>query len=129
MAGDDLEIGRDYFCRELTSGKKLNGTFRIDESKIEARLHEFDKPFSLAQRSIVLRLENNRFVTLHDIYTSGAGGGHHVLREPKLSSYPCRIGANLAILGRDEWKEDDPIRRVSFDIAHTDDLLHHMKKF
>lgn len=129
MAGENLEIGRDYFCRELTSGEELNGTFRIDESKIEARLHAFDKPFFLKQKCILLRLDNNRFITLHDIYTSGGAGGHHDLREPKLSSYTCRIGANIAIVGRDEWKEDDPIRRVSFDIAHTDDLLHHMKKF
>lgn len=129
MARDEIEVGKEYFCREETSGKGLAGTFRIEESKIEARLHSFDKPFFLKQKSIVLRLENNRFVTLYDSYSSGGAGGSHDLREPKLSTYTCRVAANIAIIGRDSWSETDPIRQVHFDIAHTDDLLHHIKKF
>ncbi|QMW22700.1 hypothetical protein [Sandaracinobacteroides saxicola] len=127
MARNDLEIGREYFCRELTSGKNLNGIFRIEKSNINARLHQLDDPFFLKEESILLRLENNCFVTMHDIYKSI--GMNYDLTEPKLSSYNCSIGASIAIVGRDEWKEDDPIRRVSFDIAHTNDLLRHSKTF
>ena len=125
MATDGIEIGRTYFCREETSGEGREGTFRIDDGSMEAQLHSFDEPFFLDQKSVVLRLENNRFVTLHDIYSCGSPGSSHDLREPKLSSYTCRIAANIAIAGRDAWHETDPIRRVDFDIAQTNNLLRH----
>jgi hypothetical protein len=129
MADDDIEIGRRYFCREETSGEGHQGIFRIDESSMEAKLHSFDKQFFLDQKSVVLRLENNRFVTLHDIYSSGHVGSSHDSREPTLSSYNCRVAGNIAIIGRDAWNETDPIRRVDFNIAHTNELLRHKKKF
>lgn len=129
MTTDGIEIGRSYFCREETSGAGRSGTFRIDEDSMAAQLHSFDEPFFLNQRSVVLRLENNRFVTLHDIYSGGVPGSSHDSREPQLSSYTCRIAGNIAIIGRDAWHETDSIRHVDFDIAHTDDLLRHKNKF
>jgi len=129
MAFHDIEIGQRYFCREETSGEGREGIFRIDESSIEAKIYSFDEPFFMGQKSVVLRLENNQFVTLFDIYSSGAAGSHHDPREPQLSSYTCRIAGNIAIVGRSNWKETDPIYRFHFDIAYADQLLHHAKKF
>jgi hypothetical protein len=129
MADYDIEIGRGYFCREETSGERHQGVFRIDESSMEAKLHSFDKQLFMDQKSVVLRLENNRFVTLHDIYSSGHVGSSHDSREPTLSSYNCRVAGNIAIIGRNAWNENDPIRRVDFSIAHSDELLRHKKKF
>lgn len=129
MTADDIEIGRGYFCREETSGEGRQGIFRIDESSMEAKLHSFDEHFFLNQSSVVLRLEDNSFVTLHDIYTGGEPSSHQSGKPLLLKSYSCRIAANVAIIGKDAWNETDPIRRVDFNIAHTDELLRHKKKF
>ena len=129
MARDSVELGKTYFCREETSGDGHSGLFQIDEEEMRAKLFCFDKSFCVdAKELLVLRLEDNRFVSLHD-NISIPGECAYDLREPQLTAYAQRVVSNVTVLGRDAWMPADPLKRVEFAIEHAADLLHHSTKF
>jgi hypothetical protein len=129
MVRDSVELGRSYFCREETSGEGYSGLFQIGDEEIWAKLFSFDQPFCVdAKDHLILRLEDNRFVSLHD-NISMPGECAYDLREPKRTAYAQRVVSNIAVIGRDAWMPTDGIKRVEFTIEYADDLLHHSDKF
>jgi hypothetical protein len=128
MAGNEIEPGRCYFCREESSGEGHSGTFHIDEHEIAAAFCSFDKPLpkNFADPMLV-RLENGQMVSL---YKNVVGGGTtYNDGEGKAGPFTRRVISNIAVIGRDPWHPADRIRRVQFSIAGSDDLLHHSDKF
>jgi hypothetical protein len=127
MARDALELGRRYFCREETTGEGYCGMFLIEEKDIAVQLFAFDKVVGRDFGDLlVLRLENNQVVSLHNNVNGGASTTHS--HDGKVLSSSRRVISNIAVIGHDAWAAD-PIRRVQFNIAHADDLMLHSDKF
>lgn len=127
MPGYEIEIGRRYFCREESSGERHSGTFHIEQREIAAAFCSFDKPLPIHfGEPLLVRLETGQIVSLHKNILSG-GSTYHA--EGKPGPFTRRVISNIAVIGRDPWLPTDPVRRVQFSLAHSEELLHHDDKF
>jgi hypothetical protein len=128
MARHALELGPRYFCREETTGEGYCGMFLIEEKDIAVQLFAFDKMVGpVFGDLLVLRLENNQVVSLHNTVNGGASTTSR--HDGKVLSSSRRVISNIAVIGHDAWASANPIRRVQFNIAHADDLMLHSDKF
>ena len=128
MALNDIEIGREYFCREESTGK--HGRFSITTEGIQATFFAFDEELSLPEEgATILRLENNKIISLHESFNLGSGLGSHVNSDPHMSSHSSTIIANVAVAGYSPWLPDDELWQTGFVVPHADALLRHRNKF
>jgi ApeA N-terminal domain 1 len=128
MVSKDIEIGREYFCREIASGRE--GRFSISKDYIKATLFAFDERFHLDTGGVVvLRTETNKIVSLHQNIDGGSGGGGFVNSDPPMFSDAHTIISNIAVVGFSAWEAQDTLRQVDFAVPHTSDLLRHSEKF
>jgi hypothetical protein len=128
MMSKDIEIGREYFCKEVASGRE--GRFSISEDYIKATLFAFDERFHIETDGVVvLRTENNKLVSLHHNFDGGSGGSGFVNSDPPMFSDAHTIISNIAVVGYSAWEAHDLLRQADFAVPQTSDLLHHSAKF
>ncbi len=77
---------------------------------------------------LVLRLENNTIVSLHNNVAGSAGINHMDLVKRRWTSRR-HILSNVVITGDDAWLQSDTVRRISFSIEHAEELLRYSHKF
>ena len=83
MSAFKIKSGETVHCVELTSGKKLTGTFRFDQEGIRAYIYSYEEfVFITREEPIVLLTEKNEIVSLHRILTSPPGNNSRMI-DPK----------------------------------------------
>lgn len=128
MSAFKIKSGEAVHCVELTSGKKLTGTFKLDQEGIHAYIYSYENPFFIKRKEpVVLLTEKNEIVSLHSILT-GPPGNNSRLIDPTRIIYRQDIISNIAVIGHDEWTAIDKIKRVCFTVKHTEGLLRHQAK-
>jgi len=126
MALDRLEKDTDYVCCEQCTGRAIQGALRLSDDRIEVRLVSFDDFFFIDRDTehLPLRLEDNSYATMHSAFFGGPGSC--VSRTEK--THNQTISASTLIHGPDEWKPDDPIRHVTFELPRAEAFLRYAPK-
>ena len=126
MARDRLGKETDYVCCEQVTGRAIQGALRLSDDRIEVRLVSFDDFFFIDSDTehLPLRLEDNSYATLHSAFFGGPGSCSSRLE----NTHNQIISASTLIHGPDEWKPDDPIRHVTFELPRAEALLRYNPK-
>jgi hypothetical protein len=123
-----IEVGKPLHCLELVTGKNLSGTVLITEDRISAQIYSFGDRFHIkGEQPVFLRTEANDIVSLHSNITT-LPGTHSRFGELPRTTYRQEIISNIAVVGHDAWTASDGIKRVTFRVRHTKELMHHRKK-
>lgn len=102
--------------------------FHFDDKEMAANLFAFDEHLGGEfDDLLVLRLENNSIVSLHDNLAQGTAQNIDVRNGKQTSSR--HITSNAVVVGDNAWKGGDPVRRVQFSIEHADELLRNSARF
>jgi hypothetical protein len=126
MARDGLEKDRDYFCCEQVTGKAVCGSLRVTDERIQVRLVSFDDFFFVDRNTeyLPLRLEDNSYASLHHAFFGGPGSSNSRTQ----TTHSQTVSANTLIHGPDEWKPEDPILHVTFELPRAEELLRYDPK-
>lgn len=126
MARDRLEKGRDHVCCEQLTGKAVRGSLQVTEEHIKVRFVSFDEFFFIKDETdyLTLRLEDNSYASMHRLHSGGPGSSASRTQV----TYNQTVAASTLVHGSDEWKPDDPIRHVSFELPRADALLRYEPK-
>jgi hypothetical protein len=123
-----IEIGKPLHCVELITGESLTGTVLISEEEIRAAIYSYTGHFHLnGEVPVFLQTETNEIVSLHSNVTTIAGTSSRNIA-PKRETRRQEILSNLAVVGHDPWGAGDGVKRVSFQVKHTNQLMHHDRK-
>ncbi len=116
-------------CIELMTGKNLPGSVSISDNGITARIYGYDESFHInSDCPIFLRTENNDIVSLHD--NIGGPPGHSSRSLPsRMICFRLDVVGNIAVVGHDAWTDSDRVRRATFSIRHSDQIVRNRKKF
>jgi hypothetical protein len=123
-----IDVGKPLHCLELVTGKNLTGTVLLSGERISAQIYSFGDWFHIkGEEPVFLQTEANDIVSLHSNITT-LPGTHSRLSEPQRTAYRQEIISNIAIVGHDAWAAKDGMKRVTFRVKHTKELMHHRKK-
>jgi hypothetical protein len=123
-----IDSGKNILCQELNTGKGYTGFFYLDDKTIRTEICSYDEPFYLAaEKPIFLRTENNRLVSLYSNVSAPPDSNCRII-DPKMESYKQHIISNTAVIGHDRWEETDKLKRVTFLVKRSKDLLRHKEK-
>ena len=115
-----IEKGKPVHCTETSTGKGLTGNLLISEESLQLQLFSFKDSFHIKTDGPVhLLAETGEWVSLHDCIEGGSGtrnGYHETITTQD-------IIANAAVIGPDPWAEADRVKRVSFSVKHTMQLM------
>lgn len=130
MAQNDLVIGNHYFCREEVTGNGHGGIFTFHANEMTVELYAFDEIHIGVNLEdvLVLRLANNSILSLHNNIRAG-GTVSHVDIDNERQTKCLRVLANVVIAGDSPWPHGKPVRRVSFSMEHSDELLRYSDKY
>lgn len=124
MAHNDLEIGNHYFCREEVTGDEQCGIFNFHLSEMTVELYAIDENHIGIDLEgvIILRLANNKILSLHNNIRA-SGPVAYIDIENGRQTTCLRVLSNLVIAGDSPWPQQKPIRRLSFAMEQSDELL------
>ncbi|MEL6488078.1 MAG: hypothetical protein AAFQ13_13150, partial [Pseudomonadota bacterium] len=126
----DLEIGNHYFCREEVTGNGHGGIFNFQANEMTVELYAFDEIHIGVdlENVLILRLANNSMLSLHS-NISAAGTVAYVDIDNERQTTCLRVLSNVVIAGDSPWPRTKPIRRLSFSMEHSDELLRYSDKY
>jgi len=120
-----IEKGKQLHCSETVTGKKLTGTLILSNDGLRADLYSYDEAFNIkTDRPLHLIAEKGQIVSLHSTIDNGLGSSFWDDR----TVWHQGIIANVSVIGADAWTETDTIKRVTFTVKHTMELLRHQNK-
>jgi ApeA N-terminal domain 1 len=123
-----IESAKPLHCLELVTGKNLTGTLLLSEDRISTQIYSFADRFHIkGEQPVILQTETNDIVSLHSNVTT-LPRTHWRGREPQRTTYRQEIVSNIAVVGHDAWAAQDRIKRVTFRVKHTKELMHHGMK-
>jgi hypothetical protein len=123
-----IESAKPVHCVELVTGKSLTGTLLLSEEEINVRIYSYADHFYIeGEQPVFLQTETNEIVSLHSNITT-IPGTHSRNIEPRRTTYRQEIVSNVAVVGHDPWTAQHRVKRVSFSVKHTKELMHHDAK-
>jgi hypothetical protein len=124
----DIKFNESVFCTELTSGKNYSGNFLFGDDGITTTLISFDGYFFVKPDApIILMTEKLAFVSLYDSYSALLETNSRNV-EPIRTAHIQKISSNTAVVGDDEWTVKDRIKRISFGVRNSMELLRNHDK-
>ncbi|MEX2164512.1 MAG: hypothetical protein WD823_09745 [Sulfuricaulis sp.] len=125
----EIERGKPLHCVEMVTGKSLTGTLLISVEEISARIYSYTEFFFIEDNDqpVILLTETNHIVSLHSNITTVPGRTSRTI-EPKRTIHRQDFVSNLAIVGHDPWMSHDKVKRVTFVVEHTKQLMRHKRK-
>ena len=112
-------------CTETVTGKGLTGTLLLSDDEIRADLYGYTEFFHIAvDQPIYFIVETGQVVSFHSNVEVGSGTTTHHDRK----IYHRGVIANVAVVGHDRWTESDEVKRASFTVKHSLELLRHEEK-
>lgn len=129
MAQNDLELGNRYFCREEATGNGHGGIFNFYANEMTVELYAFDEIHIGVELEgvLVLRLANNSMLSLYNNIRAGGTVGYVDIENERQTTC-LRVLSNVVIAGDSPWPQGKPVRRLSFSMAHSDELLRYSDK-
>ncbi len=122
------ESAKPLHCVELVTGKNLTGTVLISEDELRADIYSYNGPFRInGEEPVFLQTETNEIISLHSNVTTIPGTRSRNI-EPQRETRRQELLSNIAIVGHDQWSADDKVKRVSFRVTHTNQLMRHEEK-
>lgn len=123
-----IEIGKPLHCVELVTGESLTGTVLISEDELRADIYSYTGHFHIkGEQPVFLQTERNDIVSLHSNVTTIAGTTSRNI-PPLRETRRQEILSNVAVVGHDPWTAEDGVKRASFEVKHTKQLMHHERK-
>ncbi|MGP9810586.1 hypothetical protein ACTZWT_03630 [Rhodopseudomonas sp. NSM] len=123
-----IESRKPLHCVELVTGENLTGTILISDEEIRARIYSYTDYFHIdGEKPIFLQTETNEIVSLHFNITTTAGASSRI-EAPQRETHKQEILSNVAVVGHDAWGFEDTVRRVSFHVKYTNELMRHDTK-
>jgi hypothetical protein len=123
-----IETGKPSHCLELVTGKNLTGTVLLSNEQIITQIYSFHDHFRInGDQPIFLRAETTDIVSLHSNITAEARRNVRP-GEPERTAYRQGIISNIAVIGHNAWAAEDGVKRVTFRVQHTKELMHHREK-
>lgn len=123
----NIEKGKPLHCVEMVTGKNLTGTLVLSDESISTRIYSYTEFFCIeGEQPIILQAETSDIVSLHSNVTGVPGRTFRT--EPQRTIYRQDIISNLAVIGHDPWMTQDKIKRVAFNVRHSEKLMHHDAK-
>src|SRR6266481_9537232 len=123
-----IESGKPLHCVELVTGERLTGNVLISDEEIRADIYSYTDFFHIkGEQAVFLQAETNEIVSLHSNITTVAGTNSRNI-EPKRATRRQEIISNVAVVGYDPWTAEDGVKRVSFQVKHSKQLMHHDAK-
>ncbi|MBI1218155.1 MAG: hypothetical protein GC186_06360 [Rhodobacteraceae bacterium] len=137
MSNNAPRVPKRLHCRDL--GAEPTGILVLSDERVElyfvgyedfVYVHEDGPAYVVTEEGSVVSLHNNvpglhssRSVTTK---LRGADRGHK--GDEHRTIFQSGIISNLAVIGADAWRPDDLVRRLTFDVAHTEHILRHREK-
>lgn len=116
-------------CMELMTGKNLTGFFTLRDDHIGAMIYSYNGLINIeGETPIILCTEDNDIVSLYSNFV-GSGGHSYRLKPPTRECFRQKIISNTAIVGYDAWTNEDRVKRVVFEVMHSNHLLKNRNKF
>lgn len=130
MTQNNLEPGNHYFCREEVTGNGHGGIFNFHTNEMTVELYAFDEIHIGVDLEdvLVLRLANNSMLSLHNNIGAGGTVGYGDIVNERYTTC-LRVLSNVVIAGDSPWPQRKPIRRLSFSMEHSDELLRYSDKY
>jgi hypothetical protein len=123
-----IESGKPLHCVELVTGDRLTGNVLMSDEEIRADIYSYTDFFHIeGEQPVFLQTETNEIVSLHSNITTTAGTNSRNI-EPKRATRRQEIISNVAVVGHDPWTAEDGVKRVSFQVKHSKQLMHHNAK-
>ncbi|MDX6751940.1 hypothetical protein SH611_19205 [Geminicoccaceae bacterium 1502E] len=123
MPTREHKINRTLHCVEITSGEDHTGILSLTETRIRTTLYSYRVPVYLPpERAIFLITEENDVVSLYNNVALATSSCSRQV-EGWRSIYQQEIGSNIAVVGRDRWLPNDPVKRVLFFIPSSSRVL------
>jgi hypothetical protein len=112
----------------MVTGKNLTGTLLLSDEEIRAQIYSYTEFFYIkGEQPIILQAETNHIVSLHSNITTAPGTTSRII-EPRRTTYHQDIISNLAVVGHDPWTAEDKVKRVTFSVKHSKNLMRHNAK-
>lgn len=123
-----MESGKPLHCVELVTGKYLTGTVVISDNELRAKIYSYNDHFHIkGDEPLFLQTETTEIVSLHSNVSTIAGTRSRNIA-PERVTYQQEILSNVAVVGPDPWASGDGVKRVSFEVKHTKQLMQHERK-
>lgn len=123
-----LKSGKPLHCVELVTGQSLTGTVLVSDDELRAEIYSYTGHFHIkGEQPVFLQTETNEIVSLHSNVTTIAGTSSRNIA-PQRATRRQEILSNVAVVGHDAWEAEDGVRRVSFQVKHTNQLMRHDHK-
>jgi hypothetical protein len=126
MRDTDIDYQEPLFVSDHSDGQHRTGLADLRHASLSVTLHAFDEAIVIDDsREAVFTTEKGEILTLHHFFANGGGW-----REGSGATvWNDTLQANQIVLGPDEWKLDDRLKRCTFKVEGTSDLLHNMERF
>src|SRR5882757_56345 len=123
-----IESGKPLHCVELVTGESLTGTVLVSDEELRAVIYSYTDHFHIkGEQPVFLQTETNEIVSLHSDITTIEGTSSRNI-PPQRVTYRQEIISNVAVVGHDPWTAEDGVKRVSFQVKHTKQLMRHDHK-
>jgi hypothetical protein len=123
-----IDSGEPVHCVEMITGKDLAGMLVLSNERIRTQIYSYTEFFHITgKQPIILQAETNDIVSLHSNITTVPGTTSRTI-QPQRTTYRQEIISNLAVVGHDPWTADDKVKRVTFGVRHSNDLMRHNAK-
>jgi hypothetical protein len=121
-----LDASKPIFVRDMDEVQVRTGLADLTHPVLSVTLYAFDEKITVDEaKEAVFTTERGEILTLHGYLATGGG---------------CRSGtnatvwnevlrANQVVVGPDVWKTDDVLKRCTFRVEGTEDLLHNVERF
>ena len=100
----------------------------ISEEEIYVCIYSYSDFFHIEDENpMIFQTADNKIVSLHSNVTTTSGSS--TLRiEPLRKTHRQVVFSNLALVGGDPWTNDVKVKRATFNVRHTEQLMHHKAK-
>ncbi|MBR0773314.1 hypothetical protein JQ625_00580 [Bradyrhizobium diazoefficiens] len=123
-----IEIGKPLHCVELVTGQSLTGTVLVSNDELRTDIYSYTGHFHInGEQPVFLQTATNEIVSLHSNVTMNAGTNSRNTA-PQRATQRQEILSNVAVVGHDPWRAEDEVKQVSFQVKHTNQLMHHDQK-
>jgi hypothetical protein len=123
MSDNALSAHKRLHCRELDGDR--TGVLILRDDQIELYLVGYDEDIHLsADGPAYVVTEEGMVASLH----ANVPGRDRGRRNQYRSVCQSGIISNITLIGANAWRPDDLVRRLAFDVAHTDRVLRHREK-
>lgn len=126
MQDTTMDTSKPIFVRDMDEVQVRTGLADLAHPVLSVTLYAFDGKITIDEtKEAVFTTERGEILTLHDYFATG--GGYR--SGTNATVWNEVLQANQIVVGPDLWKADDLLKRCTFRVEGTEDLLHNVERF